>query len=257
MKLDERVIARAIIERYNKKLLDCLDSDVAIVGGGPSGLTAAYYLAKAGLRTVLFERKLSVGGGMWGGAIMFNEIVVQKEALPVMQDMGIRYEAFEPGYYTASSVESVAALTLAAVKAGATIMNLISVEDVCLQNDRVTGLVLNWTPVELGRFHVDPIATHSRYTIDATGHDARIVNILARKANIRLNTPSGSAVGERPMWADVAETEILENTREVYPGLFVTGMAANAVAGGYRMGPIFGGMLLSGKLVAERIINNG
>jgi thiamine thiazole synthase len=43
----------------------------------------------------------------------------------------------------------------------------------------------------------------------------------------------------------------LKNTREVYPNLYVCGMAANAVFGGPRMGPIFGGMLLSGKKVAE------
>ncbi|GAH69977.1 unnamed protein product, partial [marine sediment metagenome] len=49
------------------------------------------------------------------------------------------------------------------------------------------------------------------------------------------------------MWAEVAEKKIVENTKEVYPGLIVAGMAANAVCGTHRMGPIFGGMLLSGK----------
>jgi len=33
----------------------------------------------------------------------------------------------------------------------------------------------------------------------------------------------------------------------------VAGMSANATFGSYRMGPIFGGMLLSGKKVAELI----
>jgi thiamine thiazole synthase len=31
-------------------------------------------------------------------------------------------------------------------------------------------------------------------------------------------------------------------------------MAANAVYGGYRMGPVFGGMLLSGRKAAEEIL---
>ncbi len=35
MKLDEVVITKAIIERYSRKLLDNLVTDVAIVGGGP------------------------------------------------------------------------------------------------------------------------------------------------------------------------------------------------------------------------------
>jgi len=56
------------------------------------------------------------------------------------------------------------------------------------------------------------------------------------------------------MWAEIGERKIADNTREVYPGLYVTGMAANAVFGAPRMGPIFGGMLLSGKLVADKIL---
>jgi thiamine thiazole synthase len=53
------------------------------------------------------------------------------------------------------------------------------------------------------------------------------------------------------MWAEKGEREILENTKEAYPGLIVAGMAANAVFGSPRMGAIFGGMLLSGKRAAE------
>ena len=56
------------------------------------------------------------------------------------------------------------------------------------------------------------------------------------------------------MWAEVAESSTLENTKEAFPGVYVAGMAANATFGSYRMGPIFGGMLLSGEKVAK-IIN--
>jgi len=50
------------------------------------------------------------------------------------------------------------------------------------------------------------------------------------------------------------EKALIKNTREVYPGLIVTGMAANAVFGSPRMGAIFGGMLLSGKKAAEETL---
>jgi sulfide-dependent adenosine diphosphate thiazole synthase len=56
------------------------------------------------------------------------------------------------------------------------------------------------------------------------------------------------------MWANTAENFTLENTREVFPGLYITGMAANATFEGPRMGPIFGGMLLSGGKVAMELI---
>jgi thiamine thiazole synthase len=58
------------------------------------------------------------------------------------------------------------------------------------------------------------------------------------------------------MWAEVGERELIENTKEVYPGLFVAGMAANAVYGSPRMGAIFGGMLLSGKRAAELVMKS-
>ena len=69
----EKSVSQGIISSYFKKLERNLDLDVAIVGGGPSGIVAAYYLAKAGLKVAQFDRKLSPGGGMWGGAMMFNE----------------------------------------------------------------------------------------------------------------------------------------------------------------------------------------
>ena len=56
------------------------------------------------------------------------------------------------------------------------------------------------------------------------------------------------------MWADVAEDMTLKNSKEFYPGIYAVGMSANAIFGGPRMGPIFGGMLLSGQKVAQDLI---
>jgi len=74
-----------------------------------------------------------------------------------------------------------------------------------------------------------------------------------QKMDAKLNTRTGGVVGEMSLWANEGEQFTVANTKEVFPGLFVAGMAANNVFGGPRMGPIFGGMILSGKKVAEII----
>ncbi|HOK04742.1 MAG TPA: hypothetical protein PLN24_05785, partial [Victivallales bacterium] len=79
---------------------------------------------------------------------------------------------------------------------------------------------------------------------------------FAKKAGIKLNTKTGSIIGEKPMWAEEGEKSTIENTAEVFPGLFVSGMAANSVFGSFRMGPIFGGMIYSGLKAAELIISS-
>ena len=113
----EKNVSRGIISTYFSKLERNLDLDVAIVGGGPSGIVAAYYLAKAGLKVAQFDRKLSPGGGMWGGAMMFNQIVVQKEAIDIVKDFEINYEPYDEDLFVMDSVESTSALLYKAVPA--------------------------------------------------------------------------------------------------------------------------------------------
>jgi len=256
MALDEVAITRTISERFFRKFIDHLEVDVAIAGGGPSGLVAGAVLAKGGKKVALFERKLSIGGGMWGGGMMFNEIVVQEEALPVLDEFGIRHTLHEENCHACDSIEAISALIYHAVQAGLTVFNCISAEDVMMRPDRVTGLVLNWSPVEMAGLHVDPLCVRAKAVIDATGHATEVVNVVQRKVPGKLATPSGKVEGEKAMWAERAETLTLENTKEVFPGLLVAGMAANATFGGPRMGPIFGGMLLSGKKAGELLLQS-
>jgi thiamine thiazole synthase len=251
------IISKAIIESYTEKLLNCLELDVAVCGAGPSGLVAAYYLAKKGLKTAVFERKLSIGGGMWGGGMMFNEIVVQREGKAILDELNIKTRKYREDYYLADAIEAVCGISLQAMKAGAKIFNLMSVEDLVVRKKKVTGIVINWTAVEMANLHVDPLTIFARFVIDATGHPIEVVRVLERKMNVKLLTPTGKIEGEKSMWAEVAETKTLENTKEVYPGLYVAGMSANATFGSYRMGPIFGGMILSGRKVAELIARKG
>lgn len=116
-----------------------------------------------------------------------------------------------------------------------------------IKNGRMAGLVINYTAVELGNLHIDPITVVAKAVVDATGHDASVCNMVSRK------TGELDLKGEKYMHAEVGERGVVEHTSEVYPGLFVAGMTVAAVYGLPRMGPIFGGMLLSGRKVAELI----
>jgi thiamine thiazole synthase len=250
--LDEITISRAITEVFMKDFMEAMELDVAIGGAGPAGMTAAYYLAKAGIKTAIFERQLRVGGGMPGGGMMFNRIVVQEEGKKLLDEFNVRTWEYEKDYYIADSLETTSTICSETIKAGARIFNLISIEDVMIrEEDRITGLVLNWTAVSLAGLHVDPLTARAKVVIDATGHACEICHIVVDKLHGRLRTENGGVMGEKPMWAEIGEGTIIDNTQEVYPGLIVAGMAANAVLGAPRMGPIFGGMLLSGKRAAE------
>ncbi len=253
MEIDEVLVTRKIVERYTEEFLENVDVDVVIAGAGPSSLTAARYLAKAGLRVVIFERKLTPGGGMWGGGMTFPIIVVQEGSKDLLGEIGVRLRDAGDGYFTADSVEASAKLIAAAVSAGARLYNTISVEDVMIRQDSICGVVINSSAVEVAGLHVDPLAIRAKYVIDGTGHPAEVVHVVQRKVG-KLNTPTGQIEGEKSMWAEVGEQMTVENTVEVYNNLYVCGMASNAVMGAPRMGPIFGGMLLSGRKVAEMII---
>jgi len=256
--MDEVIISRAIVESFMKDFLDSLDVDVAIAGAGPSGLICAYYLARQDYKVAVFERHLRVGGGMPGGGMMFNRIVIQHQAKGILDEFGVNMTKYKDGLYIADSLETISTLCSKTIKAGVKIYNLINVEDVVIRKGRICGVVLNWSSVSWAKLHVDPLAVRAKAVVDATGHDTEICKIVERKIGTKLATKTGKVIGEKSMWAEVGENEIVSNTKEVYPGLVVCGMAANAVFGSPRMGAIFGGMLISGERAVEpitRIIN--
>ena len=191
---------------------------------------------------------------MWGGGMFFNTVVVQDAALPVMDEFGVRHSPYDDNYHVADAVETISKIMAAAVSAGAKVFNVVSVDDTMIIDDRVCGFVINWTPVDTAGLHVDPLTVRARYTIEATGHPLEVLTTLVRKKGRVLNTKDGDVQREEPMDAVAGERLVVENSREVYPGIYVVGMAANAVYGSPRMGPVFGGMLLSGRKVADEII---
>lgn len=245
-------ISRGILSSYFQKLLDHLSCEALIVGAGPSGLTAGYTLAGSGHKVAILEKRLSPGGGVWGGGMMMNEVMIQEEAVPILDEMGISRKEKERGIVAVDAVELASGLCYRALQKGASIFNLTHAEDVVVKEGRVIGLAVNRTQGVEAKLPIDPIVMESRAVLDATGHEAAVVHMVQRQ-KLKLRTRSGKVEGEGPLLASQGEAFVVENTSEIFPGLFVSGMAVSTAFGGPRMGPIFGGMLLSGKKAANLI----
>jgi len=252
LKLDDIEITRGIVRAYHRRLEDCLDSDVIIVGGGPAGLLAAGRLAGRGLRATVLEKRLAIGGGIWGGGMLMNVIAVQETVRPILDELAVVPQTTESALLVVDASELACALCLYAIRRGATVLTSTAMEDIRVVEGRVRGVVVNRPSVAHMRLPVDPITFGARVVIDGTGHEAGAVRML-QAHGLALDTPTGRMVGEGPMDAERGESFVVDHTGCVFPGLYVAGMAVCATFGGARMGPIFGGMLQSGAKVADRV----
>jgi len=251
--LRERDITRQIAREYYKEFDQLIESDVIVVGAGPSGLICGHDLAAMGFRTVIVEQGLAPGGGFWSGGYLMNKATICAPANEILEEVGVPCKKIKDceGMYVVDPPHANGALIAAACKAGAKIMNLTKVIDLILRKDGILeGVVVNNTTAEMAGhdvIHVDPIALESKIVVDATGHDAAVVQLL-NKRGLYKQVPGNGA-----MWVSRSEQEVMDRTGEVYPNCFVVGLAVAAVYGTPRMGPAFGSMLLSGRYGAELI----
>ena len=177
-----------------------------------------------------------------------NKLTVRAPAEKILKELGVPYKETNPGLFVADGPHACSKLIAAACDAGVKIANMTVFEDIVLrEKNRVAGAVINWTPVQaLPRqiTCVDPVAIEGKLVIDATGHDAMVCVKLEERGILKTR-------GYGAMWVERSEDLLVEHTGEASPGLVVIGMAVSTMYGLPRMGPTFGGMLLSGERGAE------
>ncbi|RXW22475.1 hypothetical protein EST38_g3375 [Candolleomyces aberdarensis] len=266
--IEESQVARAMIKRYFNTMYERAVSDVVIVGAGSAGLSCAYSLAtrRPDLKITIIEASVSPGGGAWLGGQLMTPMVIRKPADGFLRELGVPYED-EGNFVVVKHAALFTSTLLSKVLAmpNVVLMNATAVEDLIVHEDysgkqRVAGVVTNWTLVALNhdtQSCMDPNTITAPVIISATGHDGPMGAFSAKRL---VSTGLLKELGNmRGLDMNRAEPAIVNGTREVVPGLILTGMELSEHDGSNRMGPTFGAMIGSGikaSWEATRILDN-
>lgn len=257
----EAQVNRAMTSRYFKDMDVYAEADVVIVGAGSAGLSCAYELSKIApdVKICIIEQSVSPGGGAWLGGQLFSAMVVRKPANKILDELEIGYE--DEGNYVVVKHAALFTSTLMSKvlqQPNVKLFNATAVEDLVVKDDKsrggkhIAGVVTNWTLVALNhdtQSCMDPNVIEAKVVVSSCGHDGPMgATSVKRLAHLGM-VPSQPGMGALDM--NIAEDAIVNNTREVVPGMVLCGMELAEVDGSPRMGPTFGAMFVSGQKAAH------
>ncbi|KAG6521990.1 thiamine thiazole synthase 2, chloroplastic-like [Zingiber officinale] len=252
--IKESVVSREMTRRYMTDMITYADTDVVVVGAGSAGLSCAYEISKdPSVRVAIVEQSVSPGGGAWLGGQLFSAMVIRKPAHLFLDELGVPYD--EADNYVVVRHAALFTSTIMSrllARPNVKLFNAVAAEDLIVKDDRVAGVVTNWALVSMNhdtQSCMDPNVMEARVVVSSCGHDGPFgATGVKRLKDIGMIE---SVPGMKALDMNTAEDAIVRLTREVVPGMIVTGMEVAEIDGAPRMGPTFGAMLISGQKAAH------
>ena len=85
---ETRFVPEKVIPRVDGEFSE----KIAVIGGGPAGLSCAYYLAEKGYRPTVFEREARLGGMLMNGIPSFRlEKDVVEAEIDILRELGVEF----------------------------------------------------------------------------------------------------------------------------------------------------------------------
>uniref|UniRef100_A0A0C9RJ48 Thiamine thiazole synthase, chloroplastic n=1 Tax=Wollemia nobilis TaxID=56998 RepID=A0A0C9RJ48_9CONI len=250
----ESIVSREMTRRYMTDMITYADTDVVIVGAGSAGLSCAYELSKnPDVSVAIIEQSVSPGGGAWLGGQLFSAMVVRKPAHLFLDEIGVPYDENDE-YVVIKHAALFTSTIMSKVleRPNVKLFNAVAAEDLIVKENRVAGVVTNWALVSMNhdtQSCMDPNVMEAKVVVSSCGHDGPFgATGVKRLKSVGM---IDSVPGMKALDMNAAEDAIVRLTREVVPGMIVTGMEVAEIDGAPRMGPTFGAMLVSGQKAAH------
>ncbi|KAF9585129.1 triosephosphate isomerase [Lunasporangiospora selenospora] len=230
--IKEADVSREMTRRYMTDMLEHAETDVVVIGAGSAGLSCAWELSKnPNIRVTVIEQSVSPGGGAWLGGQLFSAMIVRKPGQHFLEEVGVPFDDCNENYVVVkhAALFTSTILSKLLMRPNVKLFNALAAEDLisCM----------------------DPNVIEAKVVVSSTGHDGPMgASGVKRLQKIGLikNVPGMIALD-----MNAAEDGIVANTREVVPGMVITGMEVAELDGCPRMGPTFGAMMLSGQKAAH------